>query len=231
MRHRIVCVLLILASAIGVAAEDQPQIAYRILSGYIDKKEAESESGRRIGGTILTSVGGSLLVAGGITYFAGDYLAENVFGGGPMDPEVKRNVSLGLGIGGLGAMGIGAGILAAKPHDFDVDYAEVFAESDSQVREALAVAALKDLAIRGKKDRMVSAISNLAVPLLWGAIRAGMNSIEGRPWDDKLFDNFYWSAGSIASGVASIVSQSEEERLYEKYLAGRDALYGDRVTR
>jgi len=231
MLRRPVTVLLILIAALGLAADEQPQIAYRILSGYIDKKEAESENGRRIGGGIMSSIGGALLVAGGITYFAGDYIAENVFDAGPMDLELKRNVSLGLGIGGLGALGVGAGILASKPHDFDVDYAEVYAESDSQIREALAVAALKDLAIRGKRDRMVGAVSNLAVPLLWSFIRAGMNAIEGKAWNDHLFDNFYWSAGSIASGVGSIISRSEEERLYEKYLAGRDAIYGDRVTR
>jgi hypothetical protein len=229
-RRLLAAVSIACISLSSLVAEDQPQIAYRILSGYLAKEEAEGERGKHGAGIAFATIGGTLIAGGAVTYFAGDMIGESFFGG-PMDREIRTNVSLGLGIGGLASTAIGAGILAAKPRDFDMEYAEVFAETDAQVREALAVAALKDLSIKGKKNRMVSAITNLAVPLVYGAARAGMNAVEGKPWNEDIFGGFYWSAWNLASGFGSLFGTSEEERLYEKYLAGRDALYGDRASR
>ena len=220
-------VLIALLSLAILAAEDQPQIGYRILSGYLDKKEAEGDRGRRGAGTAFSATGGLLLAGAATTYFAGDAIGENLFGG-PMDPEIKMNVSLGLGIGGVAASAIGVGILASKPKDWTLEYAEVFEERDAQVREALAVAALKDLAIEGKRNRMIGAISNLAVPIAFGIVRSSINVAEGKDWHENIFKGIYFSPWSVISGLTSLFGTSEEERLYEKYLAGRDALYGDR---
>ena len=231
MSRRILSALLILVTAAaGLAAEEEPQIAYRILSGYLVKEEADAKIGNKIAGTILCSTGGLLIAGAGATWFAGDWIGDRYFGG-PMDPDIKVNVSLGLGIGGLATTVVGAGLLSAKPRDRDEEYAEVFAENDAKVREALAVAALKDLAIQGKKRRMTSAVSNLAVPIVYGLVRAGMNAVQGDPWNKDLFDGFYWNAWNVASGLSDIFGTTEEERLYDKYLAGRDALYGDRPAR
>jgi hypothetical protein len=228
MKRRIVCALLIFISILALAAEDQPQIGYRILSGYLTKKEADGDRGRKGVGIGFATTGGLLIAGAATTYFAGDWIGESLFSGA-MDPEIKTNVSLGLGIGGLAASAIGAGILAAKPRDWTLEYAEVFAETDQQVREALAVAALKDLAIKGKKERMTGAISNLAVPIVFGAARASINIAKGKAWYMDILDGIYWSPWSVVSGLTSLFGTSEEERLYEKYLAGRDALYGDRA--
>ena len=231
MNRSLLSLLLALSLAASLAsplfAEEEPQLAYRILTGYFDKQAVEGERGRKGAGTAFTSIGGTLLAGAGVTYFAGDYIGEGFFGG-PMDPEIKNNVALGLGIGGLATTAIGVGLLRAKPHDPAVEYAEVFQEDDAQVREALAVAALKDLSIKGKKRRMTNAVSNLAVPLAYALVKAGMNVAEGKAWNDHISGGFYWGVWNVSSGLTSLFGTTEEERLYEKYLAGREALYGDR---
>jgi len=228
MKRRLTALLFAAALALPtLAAEEEPQIGYRILSGYIERKQIEGDRGRRGAGTFFTATGGILLAGAATTYFAGDQIGESLFDG-PMDPTIRNNLSLGLGIGGAATLALGAGILASKPHDWNLEYAEVFEESDAQIREALAVAAIKDLAIKGKKTRMVSAVTNLAVPLIYGAVRASINLSDRKDWYDGISEGLTWSAWNVASGIGSLFGTSEEERLYEKYQAGRDALYGDR---
>jgi hypothetical protein len=218
-----------LALAIGGSAfaESQPEIAYRLLSGYVGAKEVKGQGGNRVAGSIMTTTGGLLVAGAAATWFAGDDISRS-FTGQPMDGDLKVNLSLGLGIGGLVLSGIGSAVYFAKPVDYRSAYGEVFSERDPSVREALSVAVLRDLAIHGKETRIRGAMSSLLVPLISAAIRAGVNLSEGRIWYDKIGSSISASSWSIVGGITTFFSTSEEERLYEKYLAGRDALYGER---
>lgn len=220
---------LLFVLSLGIlSAQEQPEIAYRILNGYVDKREADGGGGKKIGGTIMVAVGGLMLAGAGTVWFAGDAIAESAGHSGGMNPDTKFGVTLGVGIGGLALTGAGAGVLFSKPHDYRKEYAEVFTEADHQVREALSVAVLRDMSIKARKSRITGAVSSLMVPLVYSAIKIGANLTNNRPWQEKVMDGFYWSAWSIAGGLSNLFGSTEEERLYEKYLAGRDALYGDR---
>ncbi|HCM25153.1 MAG: hypothetical protein A2Z99_06160 [Treponema sp. GWB1_62_6] len=226
MNNKAIAIVIALVSAFRVAAQEQPQIAYRILSGYVDKKQAEANQGKKTGGLIVAGTGGMLLAAGATTWFYGDDISNSA-SGSPMDIEAKVGMALGLGLGGLTLTLIGGGLLFAKPNDFRAQYAEVFDENDAQIQEALAIAALKDISIQGKKVRITGAVSSFLTPLIFGAILAAANVNKGEPWSDGITDSLYWNAFSIAGGISALFSTTEEERLYEKYRAGREAFYGD----
>ena len=226
MNTKKIAVVMALVSAFSVAAQEQPQIAYRILSGYVDKKQAESNEGKKIGGLVLAGTGGLLLAAGATTWFYGDEISTSATGY-PMDAEAKAGMALGLGLGGLTTTLIGGGLLFAKPHDFKAQYAEVFDERDAQVQEALAIAALKDISIQGKKVRITGAISSFLTPIIFGAVVAAANVSQGKEWSHDILDGLYWNAFSVAGGISALFSTTEEERLYQKYQAGREAFYGD----
>lgn len=220
-------VIALLVFAMGGAAfAEQPEIAYRILSGYVTKKESDDSKGQKAGGIILSSIGGLAIAGAAATWFAGDAISQSTIGA-PMDSDVKFGVSLGLGIGGLGMALGGAAIIASKPTDYRALYAEVFAEDDTEVREALSVAVLRDISIKAKQERISESVFNLLVPVVSMAIKAGANLAADREWSDNILSGVYWSAWNIASGVAGLFETTPEERLYEKYLASRDALYGE----
>jgi len=210
-----------------LSAEDQPEIAYRILSGYIDNKEALGAAGNKIAGGVIAGTGGLFIAGAAVTWFEGDTIAS--WSGNRLDPQTKMGVAVGVGIGGLVLAGAGSALFAAKPHDFRSDYKEVFEENDSQVREAMSAAVLRDLSIKAEKARITGAISSLLVPLLSSAITAGINLTSGKVWYDGVVQSATWSAWSIAGGVAALFGTTDEERLYSKYLAAREALYGDRA--
>jgi post-segregation antitoxin (ccd killing protein) len=227
MRHnrKVALFLSVMVAAARLFAEDQPEIAYRILSSYVDKQEAEGDRGLKIGGLISYGIGGSLAAASATTWLAGDRISRAA-SGHSLDPDTKLGLTLGLGIGSAVMLGVGTGLSLSHAPDYRVEYAEVFKEKDAQIREALAVAVLHDLSTKGKKERISGAVSSLLVPVLSAAITAGMNVSDGKPWQDGVLNSAGWSAWSIAGAVSQFFSLSKEERLYDKYLAGRDALYG-----
>jgi hypothetical protein len=228
MKHKsaIAVLLLLCLSLGGLAAQDQPDIAYRILSGYIDKKEANSGMGLKTGGSIVMGLGGLIVAGAATTYFAGDDIARSAGAPAGLDPDIKIGLSIGLGVGGLVLSSVGYGMAFSKPRDYRLEYAEVFHEDDRQIREAMAVAVLRDLSIKAKNARVTSALSSFLVPVLSAAIRAGVNLSNGKEWSDGVMSSISWSAWSIAGGITGLFGSSEEERLYAKYLSGREALYG-----
>ncbi len=208
-------------------AQEQPQIAYRLFSGYIDKKSAGT--GLKTGGTILTSSGGIMLSAAAVAWFWGDDIAA-AGGSDAWDQDAKMGTTIGLSVAGAVTFGLGTTLLLATPKDYRKDYREVFAEKDAAVREALSVAALKDLAAQGKRKRVTNAWADLLTPILYLGIYATCNQVSGRDWDSGISDGFYWNVLSVVGGVSALASKSEEERLYDKYLIGRAALYGEPGT-
>lgn len=214
-------------AALSLSAEAQPEIAYRILSGYVEKKEAAGDAGSKVAGTVLSSIGGLAIGGAAVAWFGSDEIAD-AMGAPRLDQDTKLGLTIGLGVGGAAFALGGAALIAAKPLDYRAAYAEVFTERDSAVREALSVAVLRDLALRGREARVTGALSSLLVPLVSSAIRVAVNVSEDKVWSDNLFSGVSWSSWSLVGGITGLFSTSEEERLYEKYLAGRDALYGER---
>jgi hypothetical protein len=206
-------------------AGSRPQIAYRLFSSWVDENEREAGKGKGIAISLLFT-GGGLALGGAIATFAGgDKISQSV-SGQPMEPLLKQNLVIGLGIASAGLYTAGFLVAASKAPEYRRIYSDVFGEPDPDVQEAMAVSILRYQADKGKEKRIASFISALALPLITGGIRASINLSKGDPWADGVFDSIKGQSWSIASGLVSLVSKTPEERLYERYLATRDALYG-----
>ena len=233
MRKFISATILTCLFALTVTAQSQPirfsdgkpQIAYHLFSTWADNYQTDARRGKTAAETILFTTGAVALAGSALTWFGGDDISRNM-SGSPMDPSLKPNLTLGLGIGG-GALLISGMIVAAAPiKDYRAIYADVFEEQDSEVQEAMAASVLRYQADRGKERRVTSFLMAFAVPLIAGAIQAGVNVGRGQDWSKDLLStvgtNSWWMAGS----VVSIFQKTPEERLYQRYLSTRDALYG-----
>ncbi len=221
-----------LASQVQVPepATDNPQIAYRIFSSWVEDKQQRAPRDKAAAMAVLYTVGGVTLGAGAATYFAGDDISERLTGS-PMDRELRDNLSLGLAIGGASLIVAGVMVSSVPLRDYRAMYSDVLNEKDPEVREAMAVAALKYQADRGKERRITSFVSGLAVPVLAGLLRAGANLAQGQEWTDGVWPSMQWSCWSAANGVVQLFQKTDEERRYARYLAARDAFYGAAAAR
>jgi hypothetical protein len=215
---------------ISEAKAENPQIAYRIFSSWVNEKQERAPREKKAATIALYTIGGLALGAGATTWFAGDDISEWACGS-PMDRELKENLSLGLAIGGASFLVAGIMVSSAPVRDYRAIYSDVLNEGDSEIREAMAVAALKYQADRGKERRITSFVSGLAVPILAGLLRAGANLIEGDEWSEGVWPSMQWSCWSAANGVVQLFQKTDEERRYERYLTARDALYGAAAAR
>jgi hypothetical protein len=203
---------------------EQPQIAYRLFSHWADNYEVEAEKGQVVAESILFGTGALCLAGSATTWFAGDAISTNL-SGSPMDPEGKNATTIALGIAG-GACTLSGIIVALAPiKDYRAIYSDVFAEQDPEVREAMAVSALRYQADRGKEGRIRSFFMGFAVPLIAAGITAGVNAAEGRDWDRGLWQTVGNSSWAMAGSIFSLFQKSPEERLYDRYLAAREAYY------
>jgi hypothetical protein len=221
-----VCAYSLSSQSLGTRApEERPQIAYRLFSTWADNYQESTRHGKTVASGILYGAG-ALCTAGAVTaYYENDELAD-LFNRGPMDVETRDNLAMGLGIG-AGALVLSGIIVSAAPvKDYRSIYADVFEERDPEVQEAMAVSVLRYQADQGKERRISSFIWSFAVPLLSSCITAGANVASGRSWDSGVLDGLKGSSWWIAGSVVSLFQKSKEERLYERYLATRDALYG-----
>ena len=204
-------------------SDGRPQIAYHLFSTWADNYMTNARRGKLAGESILFGTGAFALGGSAAAWFYGDEIsrwAEQ----GPMDPALRQNLSLGLGISG-GALLITGLIVASVPvKDYRAIYADVFEERDSEVQEAMAVSVLRYQADRGKERRITSFISGIALPLIAGGIKAGFNVASGERWSTGVGDMMNPFLWSTAGGVMSIFTKTEEERLYDRYLSTRDAL-------
>ncbi len=215
---------------IAEAKAEQPQIAYRIFSSWVDDRMERAPREKKAASIALFTIGGTVLGAGATTYFAGDDISRWMTGS-PMDGELRENLSLGLAIGGASLLVAGAFVSSAPLKDYRAIYSDVFNESDPEVQEAMAVAALKYQADRGKERRITSFVSGLAVPIFAGLLRVGANLIEGDEWTEGVWPSMQWSCWSAANGLVDLFRKTDEERRYERYLTARDALYGAAYSR
>jgi hypothetical protein len=223
MKKLIAALLIIsMAGGIALAQGESPQIAYRLLSDYVEQKTEKSADKT---GAVVTMVVGGLLLLGAGGLWVGDAIYEKQTGVPFINPDLRFGLTLGFGLGGAVALGVGATLHTAKPRNFRVQYSEVFNESDATVREALAAATLKSIADKSRQDRINGTIGNLAVPAIAIGATIGMNYLKGEPIlanvDAISISQIWW----FVNGVTNLFTPSEEELLYDKYLAAKDALF------
>jgi hypothetical protein len=204
-------------------SDGKPQVAFHLFSTWADNYQVKALRGKRIGESVLFGTGALALGGAALTWYAGDEMARET-SGSPMDPMLRQNLSLGLGIGGGLLIASGLLVHSTPIKDYRAIYADVFEERDSEVQEAMAVSVLRYQADRGKERRVTSFIMGLVVPLFVGGVRAGINVAAGDPWDRGVLDMVEGQSWSMGMSLVSIFQKTEEERLYERYLTTRDAL-------
>ncbi|HUX41533.1 MAG TPA: hypothetical protein VMV83_10250 [Rectinemataceae bacterium] len=220
------CILALLSAAVQEGAAqngaDSTQIAYRLLATWADKGYADAWRGKAIAAGVLAGSGGLMVGSAALTWFAGDAISRE-FSGTAMNSDLKLNLSLGLGAGGLALVGAGALVAAIPIQDPHLAWADVFEENNADLREAMAVSALRSLAQQGKERRVASFISSFLVPVLTGGIQVGLNLSQDKTWSDGLLQSLGSSSWSIAAGLTSLFSTTPEERLYQRYLIAKQA--------
>jgi hypothetical protein len=177
-----------------------------------------------IGETILYGGGAMLLGGAALTWYGGDSISHDLYGA-PMDGAFKNNLTLGLGIGAASFLTLGMIVASVPIKDYRAIYADVFAETDPEVQEAMAVSVLRYQADKGKESRIVSFITGLAVPLAAAAITGSIDIAQGKSWSDGLLTSLKGSSWCMGFSVLSLFQKTPQERLYERYLTTRDALY------
>jgi hypothetical protein len=222
------CVVSAIAQSLPMrdaGSQENPEIAYHLFSNWADNYRANAIRGKTVAETVLYSSGAIALGGAALTYFGGDAISNEAVGS-PLDPDLKQNLTLGLGISG-GALIISGMIVASVPiKDYRAVYADVFEEKDPEVREAMAVSVLRYQADKGKERRITSFVSSCVVPILACAITAGVNVAQGDQWSKGVLSSLGSSSWWMAGGVVSLFQKSPEERLYDRYLSTRDAYYG-----
>ncbi len=203
----------------------KPQIAYRLFTTWADSYMANARRGKVIGETVLYSTGAIALAGAALTWYGGDAISNNV-SGSPMDPQLKQNLAMGLGIGGISFLAIGSIVSSVPIKDYRALYADVYEEKNPEVQEAMAASVLRYQSDKGKESRITSFITGLVVPLAAAAITGGINAAQGNNWSDGLLNALKGSSWTMCFSLVSLFQKTPEERLYDRYLATRDALYG-----
>jgi len=195
-----------------------PQPAFRLLDGYLTKREYDAAYGAKVGPWVLAGTG-ALLAAGSATvWFAGDSIARSVDGSN-MDPTVKVATAASLAGGAVLLTGIGVALGFFPPViDERAQYAAIYKETDPTLQETMAVARLKSLAEDGKTGRIVGGWVNLGVAAGSIALQVITNREKGDPWSQNLLGVSGWAAGNLVGGVSLLLVRSPEEALYDEYL-------------
>lgn len=235
MRRILASILIVCLGSLSALAQTlpirisstEPQIAYRLFSTWADNYATDARKGKAIGSAVLFGAG-SLCVAGSIvTWTKGEEIYRQA-NEAPMPTELRQNLALGLGIG-AGALYLSGILVSVSPiKDYRAIYADVFEERDAEVQEAMAAAVLRYQSDRGKERRITSFVSGILVPVIACGITAGINASQGKTWSDGLESTLQGSSWGMAGSLTSLFTKTPEERLYERYLATRDALYASK---
>lgn len=214
------CVLLLFPGALlfGEEAdrEKEIRIALPIFEEYILSKEEKAN--RKTTPIILMATGGTAVVTG-ITLFA--------IPDPPLHWEENNHRYITCGAitgGGLVTAGIGVGLYFKKPKDFHAEYASVFSEEDPKLQEAYAAAALKDLADSGRRNRISSSVAAVSIPVVSTGASIIYNAARGDPWYSGLYYVSVPQVYNLISGIMGFFNQSEEERLYARYIETKTAM-------
>ncbi|MEW5818161.1 MAG: hypothetical protein AB1798_22580 [Spirochaetota bacterium] len=220
----IIVVLSLVAPKLLFCEETSPQIAFRLLDGYVREKE---ESASKKTGAIITMVVGGLLLSGaGVMWFAGDKITASLSENNKSWDTATKYITCGA-LAGSGAVtfGVGTGLLVAKPVNYRQKYSDVYETEDPVIQEALAAATLQDMAVIGKRNRLIGGFTSLAWPVVATGVKIGANLAMGLKWYDGVFSIASWQIWGFVSGFGSLFRESDQERLYKKYLAAKEVLY------
>ena len=209
----------------STTAIDHSQIGFNLFSGWVDNYQRDATRAKFVGSTILYGTG-SLAAAGAIaTWLKGDEISEAIVGE-PMESSLRQNITLGLGIG-AGALYLGGIIVSTVPiKDYRSIYADVYNEKDPEVREAMAVSVLRYQADQGRERRITSFVTGFAVPIVASIVTSSIYAAQNKSWSEGFWSALQGSTWSMAGSVVVLFQKTPEERLYERYLSARDALYG-----
>jgi hypothetical protein len=229
MKKRLLFLFMSIVLAMTAFSQETPQIAFRLLTDYLDNEASKQADARRSAGTFGIILGSTMLLSGGAVFIWGDQVAKLAHYDDWND-TTKYIISGSLVGTGLLTIGMGSNSLTSSPKDERMTkFGFVYRERDPIVQEAMAAAALKDLAVRGKTERVTSGFMDLAVPLASAAATCISNVASKKPWYDNLLNVTSWQIWSVASAINSLFfKKSNGELLYEKYLAANQALYGVR---
>ncbi len=229
MKKTISIILLIVTGFQAFAQSDnsRPQIAYRILTDYIEEKEEDNLTGLKTGSIVSTIAGGTLIAASGVMYFWGDDIigAFSEEAAADWTPETRDITCGSIALGGIVSLTAGVVIAFTPPTDYRAEYSYVLDEPDPVVQEALAAGVLFDLAEEGKRNRIISGITDISTPLISLGITMIFNSVENRPWYEDNEYNFISLGLNLVRGLSKIIwDKSDKEKLYDKYLAAKETL-------
>jgi hypothetical protein len=226
MKRRIVLSMMaVFIAGQTLAMAEEPQIAFRLLDDYVQRKQALADRGRVAGGTFSMVTGALLVGCSAFAWFAGDMAYSQITNGQSLNPNLKLGITVGAAAGGTLLIWAGADQMNRRSRDFTREYLEVYGEGDPSVQEAMAAATLRSFYERGKNRRLGSAVSKLSVSAVSLAITIGGNLFANRAWSDSLSQALSWQVYNLGGAMGDIFSRSEEEILYEKYLAARETLY------
>jgi len=219
-----VFILVLMAFTAGAESRSEPQIAYRILSDFVFQEESSANDRAWTG--VMLGIGGGLMAGSAATWFLGDAVAEAVAPGNSVWNADLKTIST-VAVGGVGVAMAGAGLIGVlmPPVDVRKKYNLVYGEKDPVVQEALAVAALKELAQSAKDKRVSSAVYGIVTPIATLAVQTAFNLAMGKEWNHDYSGVVTWQVPSIVSSITSLFTLSDEEKLYEKYNAARAAIY------
>jgi hypothetical protein len=226
-RNTMVFILLFAAVCTFAQSKAEPQVAYRILSDYVFHKEANANDKAWTG--VMLGIGGTLMLSGAATWFLGDAISEQVAPGNTAWTLDTKMITTAV-LAGTGAAMSTVGLIGVliPPANVRKDYDLIYKETDPVVQEALSVAALKDMADKGRDRRITNAVIGIATPIVTLAVQSILNVSFGKPWNHNYESVGAWQIPSVISSTTSLFSLSDEERLFEKYLAARSAIYAAR---
>ncbi len=218
MKKSIAVVLIAFFLSASAAAEEQPQIAYKLLDEYL--REEAAAGGDKTGPIIAMVIGGGLLVSGvSLMIFGDDISAAVSETGQAWDPATKWTVSGTLAGTGALTFGIGTGLLFSEAPDYRERYASIYEETDPAAREAQAAAVLKSLADEAHSTRVARGVIGITTPFLTAGVAVLANLIAGPPrnWYDDVLTVSSWQLINLGTGIMTLATPSKEERLYDRY--------------
>jgi hypothetical protein len=221
---RVLALILAISLISCALGAEEIQIAFRFLDDYVQQRQEKLNRSMTTGATLSMVFGGILLGGAAGVYFGGDAMSMNM-AGTPMDPDLKNSLTLGMGSGGLALIASGAIMLTSPARDLRSEYSNVFREEDPVIQEAMAAATLKTMADKARAARIGSISLQLTGIGLLTAFKIGANLYEGQPWGKDLASTMQGQVWALAGVVPSFFNKNEEELLYDKYLAARQAIY------
>lgn len=209
---------------VSTAQGETQQFAYNIFSTWANNSMTEEKKGKIVAESILFGGAGLCLAGAGTVWLAGDTISRNATGY-PMDAEGKSTALMALGITGGSLLFSGAIVALVPVKDYRVIYADIFAESDASVREAMAAAVLKNMADDGKRDRINSTIFWYAMPVIQIGASMIVNAVNGENPAKGIASNASSLGFGVLFGTLNLLKKSDSELRYERYLSVRDSYY------